>query len=198
MLSQVSDPSRINWPVQLYAALIALVFFVAIGLCQADVSLFLYLFVVGPVLFVSSILLLLCVAISKNRRRYMRLLPTLVIFWAISAAFFTLDHKYPIAIRSAARWHVWFRDYKAQVLGQTLPPSGELRRIEWDEWGMFGQNTSVYLVFDPTDSLSDAARSHQPGKFNGIPCRVPLVRRLEANWYAVFAYTNQDPWGECN
>ena len=134
----------------------------------------------------------------RRQPRYLRLLPTLVVLWAISAAFFTLDHKYPIAIRSAARWYVWSRDYKARVLGQPPPPNGELRHIEWDGWGMFAQNTSVFLVFDPTDSLSDAARSHQPGKFNGIPCQVPLVRRLEAKWYAIFAYTNQDPWDGCN
>jgi hypothetical protein len=53
-----------------------------------------------------------------------------------------------------------------------------------------------YLVFDPGDSLSAAAASHQPGKFNGIPCEVYRVRRLESHWYTVLFYTDED-W-RCN
>jgi len=55
----------------------------------------------------------------------------------------------------------------------------------------------VFLVFDPTDSLSAAAKSHSPGKFKGIPCEVPLVRRLESHWYTVRFYTDEY-WGRRN
>jgi hypothetical protein len=61
---------------------------------------------------------------------------------------------------------------------------------------MFAQNTEVYLVFDPTDSLSRSASSRQPGKFDGIPCEVNLVRRLESHWYSVQFYTSED-WDHC-
>jgi hypothetical protein len=185
-----------NWPAQLYAVLAGLVLFVVIETCQADLALLIYLFVVA-ILLLSCLVLLISVAISKNRRRYLQQLLTLTIILAISIAGFVFDHMNPIAIRSAARWLIWSRDYKAQVLKQTQPANGELKHIEWDGWGMFAQNTSVFLVFDPTDSLSGAAKSHQKGKFDGIPCEVPLVRRLESHWYSVVFYTSQG-WDECN
>jgi hypothetical protein len=101
------------------------------------------------------------------------------------------------AIRSTARWLIWSRGYKSQVLSQPATTNGELKHIEWDGWGWAGQNTTVFLVFDPTDSLSVAARNHQPGKFNGIPCEVFLVRRLESHWYTAQFYTNEY-WHQCN
>ena len=78
---------------------------------------------------------------------------------------------------------------------QPAPPNGQLRHIEWETTGFAGvANSTLYLVFDPTDSLS-VARS--PGKFDGIPCEVPVVRRLERHWYAVLFYTDE-AWGEHN
>jgi hypothetical protein len=114
-----------------------------------------------------------------------------------SKSLFIYDVKRPVAIRSAARWLLWSPQYKEEVLAQHTSANGELQHIEWDGWGMFGQDTSVFLVFDPADSLSTPARRHQSGKFNGIPRKVPLVTRLEKHWYAVLFYTN-DYWGACN
>ena len=99
-------------------------------------------------------------------------------------------------IRTATRWFVWSHRYKAEVLAQPNA-TGELKHIEWDGWGWAGQDTTVYLVFDPTDSLSTASRNHRPGKFNGIPCEVPVVDRMEKNWYAVQFYTDEW-WGRRN
>jgi hypothetical protein len=100
-------------------------------------------------------------------------------------------------VHSAARWLIWSRGYKSQVLSQPALANGELKHIEWDGCGWAGQNTTVFLVFDPMDSLSAAARNHQPGKFNGIPCEVFLVRRLESHWYTAQLYTNEH-WRQCN
>ena len=100
------------------------------------------------------------------------------------------------AIRSATRWWAWAPRYKAEVLAQPSV-TGELRHIEWDGWGWAGQDTTVYLVFDPADSLSTAAQEHRPGKFTGIPCEVLVVDRLEKNWYAVRFYTDEW-WGRRN
>ena len=91
-----------------------------------------------------------------------------------------------------ARWLVWSRSYKAEVLAQPDSANKELKHIEWDGWGWAGMDTTVYLVFDPTDSLSQAANSHHSGKYSGIPCEVHLVRRLEDKWYTVQFYTNYD------
>jgi hypothetical protein len=99
-------------------------------------------------------------------------------------------------VRTVARWLLWSHEYKSSVLAQSSPQNGELKHIEWDGWGFAGEDTTVYLVFDPTDSLS-AARSHQPGRFRGVPCEVPSVQRLESHWYTVQFYTDQS-WGNCN
>jgi hypothetical protein len=92
------------------------------------------------------------------------------------------------------RWLVGSRFYKAEVLARPNSANKELKHIEWDGWGWGGEDTTVYLVFDPTDSLSAASQEHRPGKFNGIPCEVPVVRRMEKNWYVVQFYTDEW-WG---
>jgi hypothetical protein len=98
--------------------------------------------------------------------------------------------------RGNARWFASSREYKAEVLAQPSV-SGQLKHIEWDGWGgaPVGDWT-VYLVFDPTDSLSAAARSRASGKFNGIPCAVDEVRSLESHWYSVTLAMNEW-WEQC-
>jgi branched-subunit amino acid ABC-type transport system permease component len=194
-MASPTDEVRFNWRTQIYFVLGALVAFAVIDLLEADASLFVSL-LIWAILSACIILLLTYAALSKNRRRSRRPLLTLAILWTISALFFEFERSHPIAIRSAARWLAWSRDYKAQVLAEPQPPSGELKHIEWDGWGMFAQDTSVYLVYDPTDSLSAAAMNHKPGKFDHIPCKVPLVRRLESHWYTVMFYTSET-WGGC-
>lgn len=100
-------------------------------------------------------------------------------------------------VRTTARWLLWSGDYKSTVLVQPAAMNGELKHIEWDGWGFPGAgDTTVYLVFDPRDALASAARDHQPGRFIGIPCEVPDVRRLESHWYTVLFYTDQS-WEQC-
>ena len=78
------------------------------------------------------------------------------------------------------------------------PPDGEFRHMKWDRWGFAGAVGTVgYLVNDPSNSLRASANSHTQGRFNGLPCAVPTVRRLESRWYAVVFYTDAD-WGHCN
>jgi hypothetical protein len=100
-------------------------------------------------------------------------------------------------VKTEVKWLISSRRYKTEVSTQRSRTSGEFKHIEWDGWGWAGQDTTAYLVFDPADSLSSAASTHQSGKFVGIPCEVPKVRRLESQWYVVTFYTNQD-WGRCN
>jgi hypothetical protein len=38
---------------------------------------------------------------------------------------------------------------KRKVLAQPASANGEFRHVEWDGWGWAGQDTTVYLVFDP-------------------------------------------------
>src|SRR5208282_4103334 len=90
------------------------------------------------------------------------------------------------AVRDSLRWQLWSRDFKTEVLAQPAPTNGELRHLEWEATGFASvANNTVYLVFDPTDTLSAATKSHSLGKFSGIPCEVLGVRRLESQWYSV-------------
>jgi hypothetical protein len=141
---------------------VPLSFFIpAIG--EPDISLIhIYIFAVAPLISV----VLLNSAIRKERRQRLSVLSMLAIYGAISVG---LVANYS-AVRTAARWFVWSHDYKVQVLAQPASAKEDLKHIDWDGWGMFAQNTYVFLVFDPTASLSVAAMTHQPGKFNGIPC----------------------------
>jgi hypothetical protein len=96
----------------------------------------------------------------------------------------------PTAFNSA-RWLIWSRSYKSAVLSQPDSENGYLKHVEWDYWGWSGQETEVYVVFDPMDSLFQAASTHKPSKYSGIPCEVFRVRRLESHWYTVQFYTDE-------
>jgi len=137
-------------------------------------------------------------AVSKNYSRCLQLLLTLVILWSISTVSYFFGFAFSTAVRDEARWLIWSREYKTRVLAQPAPANEELRHIYWDGWGMFAQDFSVLLVFDPTDSLSIPARSGQSGTFNGIPCEVSIVRRMESHWYTVeFAGYVDESWDKC-
>lgn len=192
MGEKTAEGNRFNWRLALSAVVGTFVVFIPVAIWTSE-GIF-YLLVAAPI---TSLLLgtfSLKAAIDKKPRRCFSILSMLVIYWAISAALVT---NYS-AIRGISRWLIWSHDYKVEVLAQPAPANGELKHIEWDGWGFPGAgDTTVYLVFDPTDSLSEAARSHRPGRFNGIPCEVPLVRRLESHWYTVLFYTDEW-WGRHN
>ena len=135
---------------------------------------------------------------EKERNKKLRLLATLGTFFL--AAFLIIDAliawSCSYTIRTAVRWPTRSERYKSEVLAQPKV-TGELKHGEWDGWGWAGQDTTVYLVFDPTNSLSTPASNHRPGKFDGIPCEVPVVKQLEKNWYLVQFYTDEW-WGRRN
>ena len=194
MAEKTSQANLFNWAPVLRAVFVAFVVSISIAVCQADTALFLYLILV-PVLIVSSMASLVYTLFGKGRRRRLTVLSTLAAVWVGSTSVSLLAYR--VHIRTAARWLVWSHNYKDRVLTQQASANGEFRHVEWDGWGWGGQDTTVYLVFDPTDSLSSAASVHQSGKFQSIPCEVPEVSRLESHWYAVVFYTNED-WDRCN
>ena len=75
-------------------------------------------------------------------------------------------------VKTEARWLLSSRHYKSEVLSQPTPPTGELKHIEWDGWGWGGQDTTVYLVFDPTNALS-TARESRPAECHREPLAEP-------------------------
>ena len=192
MAEKTTEATPFDWRLPLCAALIAFGVCISIAVCQADTAFLLSLFLVGPILIVLSIVLLVYAIIGKGRRKRLTLLSTLAAVWVVSVSLL-LDQ---IHVRTTARWLLWSHDYKEKVLARQTPANGEFRHMEWDGWGWGGEDTTVFLVFDPSDSLSLAASNDQPGKFNGLPCAVPEVSRLESQWYAVRFYTNED-WDRC-
>jgi hypothetical protein len=117
---------------------------------------------------------------------------TLAAVLVLAAVLLIIANTY--AVRTEIRWFARSGEYKTRVLAQAIPASGGLKHIEWDGWGWAGQDTTVYLVFDPTDLLAPAAASDKPGEYEGLPCEVARVARLESHWYTVQMYTNGDCW----
>lgn len=99
-------------------------------------------------------------------------------------------------IRDAVRWFAYGRVLKAEVLAETDLTDTSLRHVEWEGWGFAGNDTTVYLVFDPKDTLAAAAKDRSSGKFGELPCEVYRVRQRENEWYTVQFYTNTD-WESC-
>ena len=193
MAEQRAQQERFSWQLPLYVVVGASVALLSLFVYNADASL-LYLLFVVPSFGLSCLVLLVIAAIRKKPRRCLSMFVTVVAFLAVSGAL----PKEQGTLRSRLRWLIWSHRYKAELLATPDSPKGELKHVEWDGsgWGPVGP-TIVYLLYDPTDSLSAAAKSHSPGQFSGIPCEVPRVQRLESHWYAVTFYT-EESWGKRN
>jgi hypothetical protein len=179
---------RFDWWLLFYGAVGALIAFLPDLTAQADLGLILYLFVATPIVS----LLLIVVAVRKYGRQRRSVLSMLIVYCVISWSLFKTNND----ARDVGRWIIWSKVYKAKVLAQPTPSNGGLKHLEWDGWGFAGADTSVYLVFDPNDSLAQVARSRSSGKFTGIPCEVPRLFRLESRWYSVRFYTDTN-WDSC-
>jgi hypothetical protein len=187
MAETAAVANRFNWRLPLYAAVGAVIVFLPFVIYAYDIGELLYLLIAVPIV---SLVLLIVFVVKKRR---LAVLAMLVVYWAVTLVLV----RNSLDLRSTVRWLLWSRNYKAAVLAQPESPNGELRHIEWDGWGWGGNDTTVYLVYDPADSLSATANSHSSGKFSGLPCEVPRVRRLENHWYTVLFYTDTT-WGQCN
>jgi len=199
MIERTTQAGRLRWRLPPYVASAGFVIFTPLAFLHPDTYLFLTVFVVAPALFAISVVLIVWLvrdAVGNNQRQVLPILSALIILWAIPASFFLYNFSHLFELREAARWWASSHEYKSEVLPQPASAKGELKHIEWDASGFAGvANNTVFLVFDPADTLSTAAKSRQSGKFNGIPCEVRLIRRMENHWYAVLFYTDEY-WGE--
>jgi hypothetical protein len=166
-----------GWRTSAYPLLAAFIIFLPLIIKQSGIDI-LYVFVVLPALLTMG----MCVLIYAAVRRNLRLAFMLLTFWAGSGFFLVNSTR----IRTSFRWLIFSRQYKRQVLAQGAPTNADLKHVDWDGWGFAGIGTSVYLVFDPNDSLP-AAENKPPGKFGISECEglVPIVHRLERHWYTV-------------
>jgi len=101
-----------------------------------------------------------------------------------------------LVIKDAVRWFAYGRILKGEVLKQPEPINSSLRHIEWEGWGFAGNDTTVYLVFDPKNALANATKKQTSGKFGDLPCEVYRIRQRESQWYTVQFYTQTD-WDSC-
>ncbi len=197
MHNSTPESARFNWKLPACTALGVVAVYVLSALWGENAIAFVYVLLLRPGLILASIGLIVYGIIGKRRRKWLAVLTAVAVLWATGYAVFMLPVEYDLAIRTTARWLIWSNDYKAKVLAEPASTNGSLKHIEWESWGIVPSGfTVVYLVFDPSDLLSAAARKRQPGKFDGIPCEVPEVNRLEKNWYTVMFYTD-DEWSHC-
>jgi hypothetical protein len=190
MVERTAQEERLNWRLPLFVVVGASIALLSMMVYSPYGDL-LYILVIGPLICLG---LLLAAIIRKKPRQRLSILLALVAFLASSAALL----KNEGTLRPSIRWQLWSHQYKAELLAQPTPAKSELKHVEWDGWGFVPSgNNVVYLVFDPTDSLAYAAKTRAPGRFNGLPCEVPLVRRLERQWYSVRFYTDEE-WGQCS
>ena len=142
---------------------------------------------------ITGVLLMIFAFANTGRRRWVTL-SALAVYLLVSA--FLLTHLW--VSRNHLRWLLLSHSYEAEVLAKPTPGNGEFKHVVWDGWGMTGQETDVYLVFDPSNSLVATLGARAPVRAAGLPCRVHQVTRLESRWYAVLFYT-AETWvhGEC-
>jgi|HubBroStandDraft_6_1064221.scaffolds.fasta_scaffold407095_2 hypothetical protein len=194
------EPGRPNWWLPRRVAIVEIVIFIPIAISHPDMVFFLGIFLILPILCAASIVLIVLVfrsVFGSGRFRPLPLLTTLAILWLIPAGLVFYERAHPFALHETARWVGRSKKYKDEVSAQPAS-NGELRHIEWDGSGFAGiANQTVYLVFDPSDSLSAGGEGRGKTKFNGIPCEVRSVQRLERHWYSIVFYTDQD-WSHCN
>lgn len=193
-MANIAEQRRFGWCKSVIAATVGLLVSLLITIYGTDVDWLLY---AAGVAILGGIALLGSIALRVVFRKRLHLMMPLTMFgayFAVTAVFFMGYGQ----LRPVLRWTLWSPRYKSELLEQAAPANGQLKHVEWERsgWGPVGA-TIVYLVFGPTDSLSEAAKSHRPGRFSGIPCEVPRVQRLESHWYAVTFYT-EESWGEGN
>ena len=180
---------RFNWWLPFYGALGATIVVLPKMIFGNDIGTFLITGVTAATLS----LILLVIFFRTIRRQTTATLAMAAFFLTVSWLLFHIFDD----VRTTGRWLISSKKYKAEVLAQPESAISELKHVEWDGWGFAGSgDTTVYLVFNPNDSLAIAAKNGSPGKFSGIPCEVPNVHRLENHWYTVLFYTDTD-WNHC-
>lgn len=179
-----------SWKYALYMAIGVIVVLLPIVISDSFIGWILYILSV-PVISLCLLAFVLIAAIRRKLLQSLSIFLTLVTYLAVSWVLATNS----INVRATTRWMFWSKTYKAEVMAQPSSPEGGLRHIEWDSWGMAGQDTIMYLIFDPNNSLDLAAKSRASGKAVGLPCDVWKVHRLENHWYSVVFYTNTG-WGQ--
>jgi len=184
MDEKTDQRDRFNWRLPAFAAVGAAIAVASLIIIVDPIFVMMYLFIAAPII---AFFILIAAIVKKGRR--LELLSALVVFCVVTWG--VLRARVPL--RPIARWFFLSGVYKSQFFDQPDPLHGMLKHMEWDAWGFPGAgNTTVYLVFDPLDSLSTPAKTHSSGKPSGLPCEVAEIRKMESQYYAVMFYTDTD------
>ena len=137
-----------------------------------------YVFLIVPIVCLCCLCCLVLFVVAALRKRPSRspwVLLALITFLVVAGTLLTAQG----VLRPSLRWLLWSHRLKAEVLTQPTTANGELKHVEWDGFGgaPVGDWT-IYVVFDPTDSLSVAAKDDRSGSYRGIPCEVELCASL--------------------
>ena len=191
MIEPEAGRDHLSWRLPLYAVLCAVFVMILLFVYDKDPVLS-YLFLMLPAGCLAFLVVLVVAIIKRTRKSFSVVLAVVVFMFGAGALLATQN-----IVRPSLRWLLWSRRLKAEVLAQATPVNEEFKHIEWDGWGgaPVGDWTA-YVVFDPRDALSSAAKSRSYGRFGGIPCNVDRVRRLERNWYSVELSMNEW-WDQC-
>jgi hypothetical protein len=164
-----ASKDRINWWLPSWVVLGAGVVLLFLIIESAEAPLLYFLFI-APVSCFILLLVLLAAVIRKRPCHCLSVLLAMVGFVAISWGLGRNEG----ALRPFFRWLLWSRRYKAELTAGPDPAKGELKHVVWDVSGFVPTGFDImYLVFDPTDSLANAAKLKTQGRFVGIPCGVP-------------------------
>ncbi len=192
--SLVAQLRKYDWRLLVY---VAALFGAIVSAAGGDTTQTLIFFLGIPALALTFILLLLCAAVGMYRRQCLWIAGAIGVFFASSAALIAYQRGDPQSLRTTVRWKLQARHYKAAVLSQGQAKPGELKHIEWDGWGFAGAGeTTMYLVYDPSDSLLNFSKERVYRLVSGIPCPLDRVHRLETHWYTVL-FPTDSRWGDC-
>lgn len=141
-------------------------------------------------LFVLAVICLIVVIVHRLRSRHwigLKWIFAAVAFLGIS----TLMFHFTEHLRPWARWLLAADRYTNLVLEQEPDRQTGLRYIQWDGWGWAGTDTSVELVYDPSDSLAHEIRYNPKGRFAEVADKTAFVQRLGHGWYSLTLYTGE-------
>lgn len=114
-----------------------------------------------------------------------KVIPAVAAFWAVSILMFLWTED----LRPRARWLIESGNYQDMVLRQAPDPISGLRHAEWDGSGWAGMDTSVELVYDPSDSLAKDLNAND--RYAEVAAKAAHVQRLSRNWYSVTLFTSE-------
>src|ERR1700679_267974 len=170
MARPAAPTDRFNWKLSAWAALGAIILFVTLVTEMFDFGLVVY-FLFAAIAILTSLIIAIVLAVARLYRRCLSVAAMILVMLATSLILLRND----FLIHTWGRWITQGSQSRAAVLAQPTPSAGDLKHVEWDGWGWGGNDTTVYLVFDPSDSLASAAKNHSPGRISPALCGVSRI-----------------------